>query len=171
MKTLSDFEQEAIALDERLSPMAKRPVDIMRPGWEERLGVGLSPLDEADVRVETERLLAEMIAAYTQGSEEMRAALRRILADHRSFAWATGWANSQPGVEGFRQRLVLFSMHDQGDDGRDALLAVQGICREATASGLDTAPVLREIAALSSGANRFGMESTCDMLLKLSSAR
>ena len=64
-----------------------------------------------------------------------------------------------------RQRLVLFSIQDQGEDSRDALLALQGICREAAAAGVDTGPVLREVAAWSCMANKYGMGSTRDILL------
>jgi hypothetical protein len=57
-------------------------------------------------------------------------------------------------------------MKDQGRDSRDALLTLQEICHEAVAAGADTAPVLREVAELSSSANKYGMGSTRDMLLK-----
>jgi hypothetical protein len=65
-----------------------------------------------------------------------------------------------------RQHLILFSMKDQGRDSRDALLTLQEIVREADTAGVDKAAALREVAAMSSSTNRYGMGSTRDMLLK-----
>jgi len=166
MSTLEDLELQVMALDERLRPIAHRPVDITRSNWVDRLRAGLPALDEACVRNEAEKLLAELSAAYKQGPEKTRASIRRFFSEHRSFAWAAEWSRPQPGVEGLIQRLVLFSMQDQAQDSRDALLAIQAICREAVSAGLDAAPLLREVAALSSTVNKYGMGSTRDMLLR-----
>jgi hypothetical protein len=46
------------------------------------------------------------------------------------------------------------------------LLTLQEICRDAKAAGLEIAPVLREIAAMSSNENKYGMGSTSQMLLR-----
>ena len=170
-RSLEDWELQIMELDERLRPIAQRPVDVTRPGWVERLRAGVPPLDEAGVRNETERLLAELSAAYTQGTEEVRAAIRRFFAEYRSFAWAAALSTPWTSVEGLRQHLILFSMQDQGQDSRDALMALQEICRQATAAGVDPAPGLLEVAALSSWANKYGMGSTRDMLLKNCPAR
>jgi len=61
--------------------------------------------------------------------------------------------------------LILFSINDQGRDSRDALLTLQEICQNARTAGLEIAPVLREIAAMSSDADKYGMGSTRQMLL------
>ena len=166
MSSMEDLELQVMEWDERLRSIAQRPVDITRPGWAERLRVGVPPLDEAGVREEVERLLSELSEVYTEGTEERRAAVRRFFAEYRSFAWGAEWSAHPAGVDGLRQRLILFSMQDQGQDSRDALLALQGICREAVAAGVDTGPVLRAVAAWSSTANRYGLGSTRDLLLK-----
>jgi hypothetical protein len=165
MSALEDLELRIAKLDEQLRPIAQRPVDITRPGWVEQSRNKVPALDEAGVRDEAERVLVELGEIYAIGMDETRAAIRRFFSLHRSFAWAVGWAKSQPGLEGFRQRLILFSVQDQGQDSRDALLAIQAICREAVDAGMDIVPSLREIAALSSTANKYGMGSTRDMLL------
>src|SRR5262249_12663231 len=123
-------------LEERLLPIAQRPVDITRPGWVERLRAGVSPLDEAGVRSDAEKLLRELITAYAEGPEKTRAAIRQLFADYRSFAWAAALSTPPSSVDGLRQHLILFSMQDQGRDSRDALPALQEICREATAGGV-----------------------------------
>jgi len=55
-------------------------------------------------------------------------------------------------------------MRDQGEDSRDALLELQELCTQARAAGVNTAPILREVAQMSSDENRFGMGSTRSQL-------
>ena len=166
MSSLEDWEFRMMELDERLRPIAQRPVDVTRPGWMERLRAGVPPLDEAGARNEAETLLAELSAAYAEGTEESRVAIRRLFAEYRSFAWAAALSSPRTSVEGLRRHLIFFSMQDQGQDSRDALLTLQRICGEAAGAGVDTAPVLREVVAMSSAVNKYGMGSTRDMLLK-----
>ena len=166
MNELEDWEFRMMELEETLHPIAKRLVDFTRPGWFERLQTGAPPLDEAGVRDAAEKLLAEMIAAYAQGTDQMRAAIRRLFQDYPSLSWAATLSVPWTTIEGLRQHLILFSMNDQGRDSRDALLTLQQICQDARNAGLEIAPVLREIAAMSSDANKYGMGSTSQMLLR-----
>ena len=93
MSALDDLELQMMDLEERLRPIAQRPVDITRPGWLERLQTGRPPLDEAGVRDAAERLLSALIVAYAQG-EETREAVRRLFTEYRSFAWAAALPGS-----------------------------------------------------------------------------
>jgi len=165
-KSAQTWEARIKELDERLRPIAKRPVDITRAGWFQNLGKGAPPLDEAGVREIAQVLLDELIEAYARGSAETRATIRKLFVEHTSFAWAATLSNVPASVEGFRKRLILFSIQDQGRDSRDALLTLQAICAEAKAARIDLAPLLTEVASMSSSINRFGMGSTCQMLLK-----
>ena len=123
-------------------------------------------LDEAGVRSETESLLRELIAVYRESSEDIRTTLRRFFVQYRSFAWAASLPSSPRTAQGFRERLLLFSLKDQGRDPRDALLDLQHLCREARDGCVDVAPILTEIAALSSDVKRSNMGSTREMLQK-----
>jgi hypothetical protein len=163
---LKGWESRIMDFEERLRPIARRPVDITRPGWLDRLRAGVPPLDEAGVRERAEQLLGELISAYANGGEETRSAIRRMFAEYRSFAWAAALSTPRKSVEGLRQHLILFSMKDQGRDSRDALLTLQEIVREADTAGVDKAAALRAVAAMSSSTNRYGKGSTRDMLLK-----
>ena len=107
-----------------------------------------------------------MIPAYAKGGDETRSAIRRMFAEYGSFTRAAALSTQPTNVEGLRQHLILFSMKDQGRDSRDGLLTLQEIVREADTAGVDKAAVLREVAAMSSSTNRYGMGSTRDMLLK-----
>ena len=86
MSALDDLELQMMDLEERLRPIAQRPVDITHPGWLERLQTGRPPLDEAGVRDAAERLLSALIVAYAQGGEETREAVRRLFTEYRLFA-------------------------------------------------------------------------------------
>ena len=166
MSALDDFELQMMELEERLRPIAQRPVDITHPGWLERLQTGRPPLDEAGVRDAAERLLSALIVAYAQGGEETREAVRRLFTEYRSFAWAAALPDPPTSPVGLRRHLIVFSMKDQARDSRDALLTLQEICRAAAAAGVDLEPALRDVAAMSSRVDRYGMGSTSDMLLK-----
>ena len=84
MNTLEDLELQIMELEERLRPIAQRPVDVAHPGWAGPLRAGAPPLDEAGVRSTAERLLGELIAAYGHGPEETRAAIRRLFTEYRA---------------------------------------------------------------------------------------
>ena len=166
MNALEDWEFRMMELEEKLRPIAKRTVDVTRPDWFERLQAGGPPLDEAGVRDAAERLLAEIIAGYAQGTDHTRAAIRRLFQEYQSFSWAATLSVPRTTLDGLRQHLILFSINDQGRDSRDALLTLQEICQDARNAGLDIAPVLREVAEMSSDTNKYGMGSTSQMLLR-----
>ncbi len=138
MNALEDWELKMMELEEKLRPIAKRPVDITRPGWLKRLQAGAPPLDEAGVRDAAEKLLAEMIAAYAQSTDHTRAAIRRLFQEYPSLAWAATLSVPPTTNDGLRQHLILFSINDQGRDGRDALLTLQEICQDARNAGPET---------------------------------
>jgi hypothetical protein len=164
---LDALKLKMIGLEQRLSPIADRPVDITKPGWGLRLNQHQHPLDEAGVRSDAEGLLHELIAVYRSEDDDNREAIRKLFQEHRSFAWAASLPASPTTDEGFREQLVLFSMKDQERDSRDALLTLQHLCRQARAAGVNAAPILKEVAELSSDVNKYGMGSTREMLLRL----
>jgi hypothetical protein len=153
-------------LDERLRPIAKQPVDITDPDWLEQFKGAPHPLDAAGVRAEAQDLLEALLEEYQTGEAATRAAIRELFRRYTSFAWAAALPDPPTTAANFRRRLLLFSMQDQGRDSRDAILELQGLCREAERAGLSPRPVLREIAALSSSEDKFGMGSTRELLIK-----
>lgn len=171
MTAVNPWEMRVLELEERLGPIARRPVDITQAGWADRLRAQTPAVDEAGVRHAMEGLLEELITAYALAGEALRAEFRRWFAQYPAFAWAAALRTSPATEQGFRQHLILFSMQDQGRDPRDALLALQVMCAAAAAAGVAIKPILEEIAAISSSTNRFGMGSTRDMLLRQSCSR
>ena len=170
MRSIDDFESRIMDLEERLRPIANRPVDITRPGWGILLAQAPHPFDQAGVRSDAETLLEELIGFCRACRDEEREAIRALFAEYKSFAWAASLPFEPATEESFRRHLLLFSIKDQGRDSRDALLWLQDLCRKARSSGVSTAPVLREVAELSSGKNKYGMGSTRAMLLRACSS-
>jgi hypothetical protein len=155
---------QILALEQRLRPIADRPVDITKPGWGAQLAHSPHPLDEAGIRPEAENLLGELIGLYRASGDSERHAIRALFVEYRAFAWAATLPFGPTDEENLRQHLLLFSMKDQGRDSRDALLWLQELCQEARNAALDPGPVLREVAKLSSDKNKYGMGSTREML-------
>lgn len=165
-KTIHELETELRLLDQRIQPIAKRPVDINRPGWYERVAFAAHPLDEAGVRGEAEQLMLSVIASYQNTNPDSRGKIRHLFRVFDAFAWATAVPLDVDTEEGFRAHIVKFSIMDQGPDARDASLWLQDLCEKAVTSGVVTGRVLNEIASISSNEDRYGWGSTRQWLHK-----
>ena len=164
MRDLTELELQVLEIDERIRPIATRPVDFNDPNFVNRLAQKQSPLDEAGIRPEAEKLLESLAAEYANSNDETRIAIRAMFARYQHFAWAAGFGTPPVSERDFRHHLILFSMFDQGKDSRDALLSLQALCGQARAAGIDITPMAREVAQMSSDANKYGMGSTKGML-------
>ena len=165
MDKLADWNETVSILDAYLKPIAQRPVDIGDPEWFTKLTGGSHPLDEAGLRSQTESLLAEIIEYYLRGDDAARQAIREIFEKNHSFSWAATLHFPPTTPEDFRSHLILLAIKDQGLDSRDAILSLQDLCERASYAGVDTVPVLRDVAPLCSDENKYGTGSTRSMLL------
>ncbi|SNS88328.1 hypothetical protein SAMN05421812_102203 [Asanoa hainanensis] len=75
-------------------------------------------------------------------------------------------APADPAAE-FRAELIRWAARDQGNDTRDELLRLRDLVEQARTAGVDLAPIVAEVAELSSTEDRYGMGSTRDLLLRL----
>lgn len=161
---LADLEEWVARIDLCIEPIATRPVDLTDPDWMRKAQEGPRPLDEAGIRPEVEAALRNVLARYDEGDEDVRAALRALLARCHSFCWATTLP-FEPTPQGFRQRLLEMSVEDQGRDTRDMMVALNDLCAQARDAGVDIRPLLLDVAELSSDVDTYAMGSTRDILL------
>src|SRR5437899_313086 len=101
--SLEEFELRMMNLEQRLRPIADRPVDITKPGWGFRLTQSPHPLDEAGVRLEAELLLQELINIYRASGEDEREGVRKLFEEYRAFAWAASLPFNPTNEENFRR--------------------------------------------------------------------
>lgn len=141
--------RSAARFDARLEPIARRAVDLNDPDWVSKLR-NSRPIDEAGIRREAETLLDDLLTAYRTGDSSLRAAIRTVFALNPSFAWAAAPAQPANSLDGLRARLLRISARDRSQDLREATLSIGELCVDATAAGIDPAPLLAEVADISS---------------------
>src|ERR1700733_7187963 len=73
---LNAIRQGLASLEERLRPIATRPVNINDRDWVDRLRQAPSPLDQAGVRLEAETILGSLLQAYRTEGSFVRASIR-----------------------------------------------------------------------------------------------
>jgi hypothetical protein len=95
----------------------------------------------------------------------IRAAVRRLFDRYTSFRWAAHLPREWDTAEEFRAHLIHLSACDQGSDTRDEILALRDLCDRALGLGIDTGPILDEVAAMSSDEDRYGMGSMRRVIL------
>ena len=157
---LIEIEREVARLDAIIQPVAKQPVDIMAPDAFKNLGAQIAAdLAELHIEQEAEAVLRTLIAAYEAGDETTRIAIRRLFDRYTSFRWAAHLPREWDTAEEFRAHLVHLSACDQGADPRDELLWLKALTDRARQLGIDVAPILAEVAAMSSEEDRYGMGS------------
>jgi hypothetical protein len=164
-----DFDaisQRLARLDERLRPIAKGIVDLSDPAWVEKFRKGPKPLDQAGVRPEAEALLELLLASYRTGSPTVRTSIRSLFALNSSFTWATPVRQPITTEQGFRQALLKISAVDQAQDLRDTILHLNELSSKAEAVGVNTGPILDEVAALSCDKSGGQMGSMRRLLLR-----
>jgi hypothetical protein len=160
------LETSIARLDGALRPIANRPVDITKPDWLEKLRLS-NPLDDAGIEEsETHTLLECLVRFYAKGDEAQRASARALLNQYKSFAWAARLNANAATAEGFRLHLLHLAVCDQGRDARDTIVSLQNLCQVAGRAGVAIAPILTEVAALSSDADKYGMGSMRTLLLQ-----
>ena len=125
------------------------------------------PMDRAGVRTEAVAALRTLIRHYADGDEATRKAVRASLHRHRTFrdsVYVRLGEDVTPA--GFRFALLSMSAKDHGPDTRDELWRLWDIVQRAEAEGVPLAPILREVAELSSDVDKQGMGSMRQILAR-----
>jgi hypothetical protein len=169
-----EFSIRLQAIDDRLRPIAERPIDFSGPDPASKLRAAvtaarrLPALDEAGVRPAAEALLTDVVNAYGSADDATRAAIRQLFEKFSAFAWAATLPLPRNTPDGFRAHLLHFSILDQGRDPRDATLWLDDLVRGARDAGVDVKQTLTEVARLSSRDDRYRWGSTHDWLMRRS---
>jgi hypothetical protein len=116
-------------------------------------------------------VLRALIDGYGAGDEAERVAIRRLFDRYTSFRWAAHLPGEWDTATEFRARLVHLSARDQGADTRDEILVLRDLCDRAHRAGIDAAPILDEVAAMSSAVDRYGMGSMRGIILQYGTRR
>jgi hypothetical protein len=161
---LDELSAEAARIHNAVRPIATAPVDdAAEDGWRSRVTAELRQAMPPDGRP---AILPSLIALYATGGAEVRAHIRQLFENYPYFRWVAVLTHGTTTALEFRAHLLLLSARDQGADTRDEILLLNDLCTEARAAGIDTAPILTEVAALSATTDKYGMGSTRDLLLR-----
>jgi hypothetical protein len=160
---LDSLQRSIERLERKIRPIARRPVEFGKD-LRRKLAELPDPLDEAGIRQEAANALYATIDLYTQAGDDDRQAIRELFRTNDAFAWAAAFLFPSAPL---RERLIYFSIVDQGSDPRDAVLSLAAICvpsSEVTEEAM--AALRREVAAMSSNVDRYGFGSTRDLVLR-----
>ena len=163
---LVDVEREMAWLDAAYRPVVNSPVDAAVRDDPESWGAAVgAELGRLGVHDRAEAAVRAVIEVYAAGGETRRAAVRRLFDRYPSFRWAAHLPREWDTAEEFRAHLIHLSARDQGSDTRDEILALRDLCDRALTLGIDTGPILDEVAAMSSDEDRYGMGSMRHVIL------
>lgn len=157
---LEVWTRRARALDQKLKPIVSAPVDINAPDWEAQLAAAPHPVDEAGVRGEVERFFDEVVSAYGSISADERQQLNQLMAGYGSLMYSAVLPDDPDPLDRFRRKLILMVIDDQGQDPRDAIVALGQYRKDGEKLGIDVDAVFREMAALASTVDKYGWGST-----------
>jgi len=161
-----DVEREMAWLDAVYRPVVTSPVDVAVRDDPDAWGAAVkAELDRLAVYDRAEAAVRAVVAVYAAGDETVRAAVRRLFDRYTSFRWAAHLPREWDTAEEFRAHLIHLSARDQGADTRDEILGLRDLCERALGLGIDTGPILDEVAAMSSDEDRYGMGSMRSVLL------
>lgn len=154
-----------------LKAFGEQEVDISAPGWLERLSNMPTPLDEdKSLGLEFNSVADEIVEIYLQSTVEQCRKIRELLSRYEAVLHFLGIPSTRIKTENdvdlFRSALAMLSIENQGRDARDTIVALVELCKAAKQAGIDTSPHLKEIAALSSDADKYGMGSMRDLFLQ-----
>ena len=163
---LIEVEREMAWLDAVYRPVASSPVDVEVRDDPEAWGAAVAAeLRRLAVDDRAEAAVRAAVEVYAAGNEVVRAAVRRLFDRYTSFRWAAHLPREWDTAEEFRAHLIHLSARDQGADTRDEILELGGLCEQAIGLGIDTGPILDEVAAMSSDEDRYGMGSMRRVIL------
>ena len=167
--TFTDWKQRAIALNQKLMPIVNAEVDINTPDWTEKLARRPHPADVSGLRLKIETLFGEIVKQFEFYNPNQRQQIIDLMYQNDALMYAACLDAVHNTPDGFRKRMILFVIDDQGKDTRDAMLALDAFRTDAEIQGIDVNSIFKEMASIASTRDKFGWGSTRDLFLKYTS--
>jgi hypothetical protein len=145
---LKEYDERFARLNDKLRPIAERPIDTSQPDWMEKLAKAPHPLVQAGEVAEGESLRASLEQLYVS-TPELREAITDLFGRYRAASWALYPVQKATGEELFRSRLLGKAMRGTDRDWRDVLVGLEKASREAASASVDIGPILESFAAIS----------------------
>jgi hypothetical protein len=159
---LTEIENGMARLDALYRPVARAPIDLSDPDAFTNMGAVIAErLAALGGDADAQAVLESIIEMYANGD---RIAIRELFDGYPSFRWAAHLPRDWSTADEFRAHLIHLSARDQGADSRDEILTLQALCEQARQHGIDVAPILDEVAAMSSDVDRYGMGSMREII-------
>ena len=161
--------EEITALEQVLKPIANREAPPGTDIIEFMIQCRNSPhpADETGTRERITALFNELVDTFPALSYDERMKLIDLLNENHSLMWSA-IIDAVPTTEaGFRRRMILFILEDQGRDFRDAIVELTELSETGREAGLDVFRIRQELGQLASDRNKFGTygESTRELIM------
>lgn len=162
----ADWKSRAESINQQLQPVVKAKVDTSAPDWLQQLENSPHPADESGLRQEIQSLFNEIIAKFQACDVDQRQQIIDLMDQNDCLMYSAVIDGNIDTTEGFRRKMVLVVLEDQGKDPRDTVLTLAQLRKEAEKNSIDADAIFREMAAIASKRDKYGWGSTSDLLLK-----
>lgn len=162
----ADWQRRIESLNEKLQPIVHREIDINAPDWQEQLANRPHPADESGLRPEIESLFNDIVDRFESLDADQRQMIIDLMDKNDSLMYSAVMDANIETYEGFRKKMLLFVIEDQGKDTRDAIVTLGYYRKRGEDLGFDVDSVFRQTAELASERDKHGWGSTRDLLLE-----
>ena len=106
------------------------------------------------IRAESRPLVLDLLRTYETADDSAREEIRELFGRYPKLTWC-----SAPEARDHRLHLIWLSATERYHDPRDVVVMTDELTKQAVTEGIDIAPILDEVAAMSSDVSR-GIQST-----------
>lgn len=160
-----DWKQQAVLLNQRLTPLVNDEVDINVDDWVEKSTQRPHPADVSKLRLQITALFNETINQFEFYNSDQRQQIVDLMHQNDDLMYATVLDADRNTPNGFRKYMILIVIDDQGKDTSDAVLSLGHSYTRAEKQGVNVGSIFIEMAAISSTDDKFGWRSPRDLFL------
>ncbi len=160
------WKRRAESLDQQLHPIVHIEIDINASDWQEKLASYPHPADATGLRNEIASLFNEIVDDFESFNAEQRQRIVDLMGQNDSLMYSAVIDVDQNSPEGFRKKMILVVIEDQGKDSRDAMVALAHYRKDAEKRGINVDSIFKEMADIASTHDKHGWGTTRDLFLK-----